>query len=303
MANANKNRQTGRSIQAEGEAIGDPRILAGNLVKIEGVGTRFGGTYTLTSASHHYDSEGTYITQFSINGHDPSTLYSLLPNYDPASAGREYGTVIGLVTNIKDPDNKGKVKVKFPWLSDTIESEWARVVSPMAGASRGIMFLPEVNDEVLVAFEQGDLTRPYILGALWNGKDAPPLGAEVQSNGQIEQRIIKTRVGHQIILVDKAGSESIKIVDKTGKNSIFIDSVKNDIAIEAEGNISLTAKGKITLSAQMDVMIESKTGKATIKGTSGVSVTTPANLELKGSVVQLQGSGPVTVKGNPIALN
>lgn len=303
MANAAANRHSGRSIQAEGEAIGDPRLVAGKSVKIEGVGTRFGGTYTITSASHHYDSEGMYLTRFSINGHDPATLYALLPNYDPAASGREFGVVIGLVTNIKDPDSIGRAKVKFPWLSDTIESEWARLASPMAGASRGFMFLPEVNDEVLVAFEQGDLTRPYILGALWNGKDKPPLGAEVQNAGQVQQRIIKTRVGHQIILMDKAGEESIKIVDKTGKNSIFIDSVKNDIAIEADGNITMTAKGKITLSAQMDVMIESKTGKATLKGTSGVSVQTPASLELKGSTVQMQGSGPVTVKGNPIMLN
>ncbi len=217
--------------------------------------------------------------------------------------GAEYGVVIGLVTNIKDPDGMGRVKVKFPWLSDTIESEWARLASPMAGASRGFMFLPEVNDEVLLAFEQGDLTRPYILGALWNGKDKPPLGADVQSGGQVQQRIIKTRVGHQIILIDKAGEESIKIVDKTGKNSIVIDSVKNDVTIAADGNITMTAKGKITLSAQMDVMLESKTGKATLKGTSGVSVQTTASLELKGSTVQMQGSGPVTVKGNPIMLN
>jgi Rhs element Vgr protein len=303
MAKATANQHSGRSIQAEGEAIGDPRIVAGKLVKIEGVGTRFGGTYTITAASHHYDSEGIYLTRFSINGQDPSTLYALLPNYDPSASGREYGVVIGLVTNIKDPEASGRVKVKFPWLSDTIESEWARVASPMAGPSRGFMFLPEVNDEVLVAFEQGDLIRPYILGALWNGKDKPPLGAEVQSGGKVEQRIIQTRAGHKIILVDKAGSESIKIVDKTGKNSIFIDSVKNDIAIEADGNITMTAKGKLTLSAQMDVMIESKTGKTTLKGTSGVSVQTPASMEIKGSTVQVQGSGPVTVKGNPIMLN
>lgn len=303
LAVASAHLNSGRSIQAEGEALGDPLIVAGRSVKIEGIGSRFGGTYLITAASHHYDAEGTYITRFSINGQDPSTLYALLPNYDPAAMGREFGVVIGLVTNIKDPDGCGRVKLKFPWLSDTIESDWARVATPMAGPSRGFMFIPEINDEVLVAFELGDLTRPYVLGALWNGKDKPPLGAEFQEGGTVQQRIIQTRVGHKIIFIDKAGTESIKIVDKTGKNSIFIDSVKNDIAIEADGNISMTAKGKITLSAQMDVMIESKTGKATLKGTTGVSVQTSASLELKGSVVQLQGSGPVTVKGNPIMLN
>src|SRR5687768_7153196 len=86
---------------------------------------------------------------------------------------RMYGVVIGIITNNKDPDKLGRVKVKFPWLSDTDESFWARTATPMAGNQRGMYFLPEVDDEVLVAFEHGDLRFPYIIGALWNGKDKP----------------------------------------------------------------------------------------------------------------------------------
>src|SRR5689334_2824184 len=89
-------------------------------------------------------------------------------------AARLFGVVVGVVTNIQDDQGLGRVKVKFPWLSDTDESHWARVAVPMAGHQRGFYFLPEVDDEVLVAFEHGSADYPYILGALWNGKDEPP---------------------------------------------------------------------------------------------------------------------------------
>src|SRR5437868_3604561 len=90
-------------------------------------------------------------------------------------AGRISGVVVGVVTNNQgDPDGLGRVKVKFPWLSNEEESFWARVAAPMAGKERGFYFLPEVEDEVLVAFEQGDVRFPYVVGSLWNGKDAPP---------------------------------------------------------------------------------------------------------------------------------
>ena len=86
-----------------------------------------------------------------------------------------HGVVIGLVTNNNDPQNLGRVKVMFPWLSDNLESDWFRVASPMAGAGRGIMFMPEVDDEVLVAFEHGNPQRGIVVGSLWNGKDKTPI--------------------------------------------------------------------------------------------------------------------------------
>ena len=89
-------------------------------------------------------------------------------------AQRMSGVVVGVVTNTQDPAGLGRVKVKFPWLSDSEESFWARVATPMAGKGRGFYFLPEVEDEVLLAFEHGDARFPYVLGALWNGQDKPP---------------------------------------------------------------------------------------------------------------------------------
>lgn len=170
--------------------------------------------------------------------------------------GRFYGVTVGIVTNNKDEEGLGRVKVKFPWLSETDESYWARVLSPMAGKERGIYFLPEVNDEVLVAFAHGDMESPYILGALWNGEDKPP---ETNSDGKNNRRMIKSRSGHQIILDDTQDKEQIIIRDSTEKNQIIIDSKNNTLSIKVEKDITIEAKGKITVkSSDGDIAIEAK---------------------------------------------
>ena len=130
---------------------------------------------------------------------------------------RFYGVTIAMVTNIKDDDGLGRVKVKFPWLTDDDESPWARVMTPMAGDDRGFYFLPEVDDEVLVAFEHGDMAFPYILGSLWNGKDKPP---EKNDDGENNKRFIKSRSGHMIIFDDTEDKEKFIIQDKSGKNRV-----------------------------------------------------------------------------------
>ena len=124
----------------------------------------------------------------------------------------------------------------------------------MAGNDRGIYFLPEVDDEVLVTFEQGNMNVPYILGALWNGKDKPPVKND---DGKNNQRVIKSRSGHQIILDDTDGEEKIVIQDKTGNNQILIDSKDNKMNIKVEKDLTIETKGKITLkSSDDDVAIE-----------------------------------------------
>ena len=133
---------------------------------------------------------------------------------------RVYGVVIGVVTNNDDPDKLGRVKVKFPWLSDDDESFWAPLSVPMAGNGRGTYFLPEVDDKVLVAFEHGDPRFPFVLGSVWSGYDKPP---EENDGGKNDVRVIRSRSGHQIRLDDKDGEERIEIVDKGGKSSIVFD--------------------------------------------------------------------------------
>jgi uncharacterized protein involved in type VI secretion and phage assembly len=208
---------------------------------------------------------------------------SLLPELlFPKQSARALGVAVGLVTNNQDPEGLGRVKVKYPWLGDDDESYWARLVVPMAGNNRGTWFLPEVDDEVLIAFDQGSLDYPYVLGALWNGKDKPP---ESNSDGKNNHRTIKSRSGHIIRMDDTDGSEKLEIIDKSGNNKIVIDSSQNSITIESGGDIKLTAKGKVTLSGN-GVEIQSQ-ADGSFKASSTLDVNANGQLNLKGSMVNI----------------
>lgn len=201
-----------------------------------------------------------------------------------AQHDRFYGVVVGIVTNNKDPDGLHRVKVRFPWLSDDVESNWARVAAPMTGKDRGTYFLPEVDDEVLVAFEHGQVDYPFVVGSLWNGRDSAP---ESNSDGQNNHRTIKSRSGHVLRFNDKGGGETIEIIDKTGNNKIVIDSSRNTITIEAQSDITIkSSTGKLTMQANGIEM----------KSQMGVSVDAATGIDIKANAV-------VTVKGAMIRLN
>ena len=276
LAQAVADRAAGRFVEAEGACGGNPSLIAGASVKIKAVGDRFSGTYFVTSALHIYSAKQAYITQFSISGYHPSTLFSLLTRIEERLTAPP-GLVVGIVTDNQDPQNQGRVKVKYPWLSSEHASDWARVVSPGGGNKRGIEFLPEVNDEVLVGFEMEDILYPYVLGGLWNGKDAPP-EPQASSGGKVQKRVIFSRTGHKIILDDSDGGGGITIEDKNG-NKLVLDSSSNSLQITVQGDTSVKAQGNMTLEAQGQVQI-------------------------KGAGITIDGGGSdVTVKGNPINLN
>lgn len=198
------------------------------------------------------------------------------PHHSRALAG---GAVVGIVTNTTDPDDLARVKVRFPTLSDDDESFWARVAVPMAGDGHGVRFPLAINDEVLVIF--GHLREPYVVGAMWNGKDVPPTDDQDVS-------LIRSRSGHVIRLTDKAGSEMVEIIDHTGKNSVVIDTSDNTITISADMNIELAApNGSITLSAKK----------------IAISATVDAEIKAGNGGVTLRSDGNVTVKGQAINLN
>lgn len=201
----------------------------------------------------------------------------------PDADGRLHGVVVGIVTNNRDPDGMHRVKVRFPWLSKDDESNWARVATPMAGHDRGAYFLPEVDDEVLVAFEHGSVEHPCVIGSLWNGKDKPP---ESNDGGSNDNRGFKSRSGHVIRLGDRSGSESIEIIDKTGNNRIVIASTGNKITIEAQGDIAITSStGKLTMSA-VGVEIKSQTD-IKIQAATTVDVSANAQVSIQGAIVKL----------------
>lgn len=200
----------------------------------------------------------------------------------PAKSMRSLAIAVGLVTNNQDPDGLGRVKVKYPWLGDNDESYWARLVVPMAGNDRGTWFLPEVDDEVLLGFEQGSIDHPYVLGALWNGVDKPP---DSNQDGKNNHRVIKSRSGHILRFDDTDGAEKIEVIDKTGNNRITISSADNSLSLEASGDITLKAQGKVKISGT-GVEITSEAG-CSMKANANVDVNASAQLNLKGSLVNL----------------
>jgi uncharacterized protein involved in type VI secretion and phage assembly len=208
-------------------------------------------------------------------------LRSLLAPHD--ADGRLHGVMVGVVTNNNDPEGLHRVKVRFPWLSPSDDSHWARVATPMAGGKRGCYFLPEVDDEVLVAFEHGNVDHPFVLGALWNGKDE---ATESNDNGSNDNRSLTSRSGHVIRFGDKAGGEKLEIIDKTGNNRIVITSSSNKIAIEAQGDIEITSStGKLKMSA-IGVEIDSKAG-VKIQAQTTVDVSATAQVSVKGALVKI----------------
>jgi uncharacterized protein involved in type VI secretion and phage assembly len=164
--------------------------------------------------------------------------------------GRYWGVVIGVVTNNRDPNGLNRVKVRFPWLSDDDESHWARVASPMAGNNRGFYCLPEVDDEVLVAFEHGVVEYPYVIGSLWNGKDAAP---ESNADGKNNVRTLKSRSGSVIRLDDTKGKEKVEIIGANGGASIVLDLSNNSITIKADGDLTLQGQHVIIKGVKVDI--------------------------------------------------
>jgi phage baseplate assembly protein V len=172
---------------------------------------------------------------------------------------RFYGVAEGIVTDVNDPQKEGRVKVKFPWFDDQMETEWCRVRQFYAGNGYGAFFVPEIGDEVLIAFIQGDMRLPVILGGLYNGQDKPP----THRDDNTDRKMVRTKAGHEITLDDSSGSEKITIVDSQQQNRIEIDTANNSIKLESNGGklilkaneieVSADATLKITAGGQMDI--------------------------------------------------
>ena len=284
---------TSGNLQAEGVASGNPALTAGCKVKLTALGSKFSGEYFVSHTRHLYDAEDGYLTEFTISGRSPDTFTDLLTGgagTNPGANGNNgpAGVVVGLVTNNQDPQGLGRVKVKFPWLADNQESTWARVAMPMAGKERGFFCLPEVEDEVLVMFEQGDVNHPYVIGSLWNGSDKPPIESSQAVNGQglVVKRVFKTRAGHTVIFDDSDDSPGIQIIDKTGNNKIIIDSKDNKLTVELDGDVKLTTKGKLDIEAQQDINLKAN-GSMSLKATSGMEIEASGSVKVKGATIEL----------------
>lgn len=304
-------------VDMELACIGDVRLKAGVKITVANVGARFSGAYLVTTVRHVLSDAG-YICYVTASGWDARTFAELVG----ADAGRRRmeGVAVAVVTandeSAANDGQQGRVKVKFPHYSNEDESWWVRLASPMAGASRGLYILPEVNDEVLVAFEEGDPNRPVVIGTLWNGRDAPPLASNTAVlNGKVEKRILKTRAGNLIEFNDEAGSEQVTIADKAGnkvvlfakggEEKITITAIKDMEINVANGllsisakNYSLTASEKITQKSSQGSTYEA-TQDLVLKSSANLKATATQNMELSATAsFKISGTGGVEVASN-----
>ncbi len=197
------------------------------------------------------------------------------------SGGYIKGVAIALVTQNKDEDGLCRVKVRYPWHENQHESYWARLAMPMAGKERGMVFIPEVGDEVVVAFEREDLRFPFILGALHNGQDKPPLA---NNDGKNDKRILKSRKKHYL-LFDDGAKGIVELRHEMGRKIVLDD---NGFVVQDEkGNIVKvdSNSGAMTIEAKGRLSIKAAT--ISIEATGTLEVKANATLTIRGSLVNI----------------
>jgi phage baseplate assembly protein V len=190
---------------------------------------------------------------------------------------RENAIVVGVVTDLSDPERLGRVRVRYVNYADQL-SNWARIATPMAGKDRGFRFAPEIGDEVLVVHEQGDKRRPYVVGGVWSSPDPPPDDdGDPKANNW---RFIVSRSGHLVKLDDTSGAEKIEVADQSGKLHVVLDS--------AGGKIEVTADS----------------GDIDVKASAGTVTIDAMNVNVKASTaMNLESNGPLTIKGSVVNIN
>lgn len=259
-------------IAAEGVCDGNPHIRAGSALQVKGLGTKFSGTYRVAAATHVLRGGSIYETHFA---NSPShTLLGVVGSAGAASVG-SFGSqlVLGVVTNNADPDDMARVRVRYPALGPDAEGAWARVATASAGNARGALMLPVVGEEVLIGFEHGDTTRPYVLGSLFNGVDKP--GDD--------------------LLQGKDGSFAVQSDHKVHLAS------KDAMTLKSGGALTIEVQGDVSITGQQSVDVKAQ--KLSVKADTEIAIEANTTLTLKcgPSQVQLSSAG-VTVSGPMINL-
>jgi uncharacterized protein involved in type VI secretion and phage assembly len=287
MAQASLDQLANAYLAAEGTCDGNPKIKAGILIKITGVGRNYSGTYRVAKSVHVIRGGGGYETQFSNSPGEHSLLGQSAASGNGAVSVNSI--VLGVVTNNKDPDKQGRVRVKLPALSD-VESWWAPVGFPSAGKDRGVTMMPMPNDQVIVAFENGDPSHPYVIGTLFSGKDLP--GSELT----LDDGSFALRSDHKANVHTK---EDITIQVDKGKLEIKVDNGDLTETVKGQGGgYTGDFAGAYKLKSTQAMTIES-TQTVTIKAPS-ITVEASASLALKGAMIDIKASGIVTIAGSMI---
>jgi phage protein D/phage baseplate assembly protein gpV len=278
IANAALRRRADAFVEAEGQCSGNPGVRAGKQVQISQVGSKFSGTYYVSAVQHSYRGKKGYMTSFEIAGRSPRGLLDLV--HPPAK--RDWGAhlVVGLVTNTDDANSGaggiGRVKVKFPSLADQngpIEGAWARIATVSAGGSRGLMMMPHVGDEVVVAFENGDPRRPIVLGAVFSNSDKPTKEMIEQNSSS------KERGTFAVVTTEKAHLQS--------KDDFTIKSDKK-LILQVQTDVEEKVSGKQT---------SETTGEMKTKTNASYTLEAGSSLKIKAANIEIEASGSIKLKG------
>jgi uncharacterized protein involved in type VI secretion and phage assembly len=308
-----RGRSMGAMVRCTGQSI-VPAVEVGKTLEISGMQAQ-DGQYWVKGVRHIFDGSGKYHNVFVCTPLDiayperkqaekdlaveekPITAVTSSETVSEVKAGRISGLQLARVVNLDDPEQLGRIKVSYPWL-DSEETPWVRVAVPHAGKDRGWYSLPEIDDEVLVGFENGDSDYPVVLGSLYNSDNAPMAEAYSPENNV---KMFMTRSGNKIVLNDEDGSEQIVISQKDGKNQIVLDISGPSISITTEGDISVSGKN---LNVEADEGITMKAGADIKLEGANIEVKASGNIKSEASGNNdIQGGAQVNVKGGMINLN
>ena len=192
-----------------------------------------------------------------------------------------FGLHAGNVVDNEDPEGRGRVKLNFAWISEDFVTDWTTVAQIYAGNGYGAYWIPEVDDQVVVAFLRGELRQPIVIGSLYSQQATP----HAARGSGADPKYFRTAGGHMLLMEDGSGRK-IELIDATGNNSVLIDSDANSITVKAQTDVNVEAGANVS-----------------VKGSANVTVEATGNLSLKGAAITIEASGAVTVSGATINLN
>jgi uncharacterized protein involved in type VI secretion and phage assembly len=301
IAEARLNELSGAFVSAEGTAIRRPDIKAGQFVQLNDLGTRMSGKYMVTNATHLFNYEG-LSTTFKVSGTRTGLLAEQMTQQEPVK--RWPGVVTAVVTNTTDDlEDWGRVKVKYSWMTEDAESFWARLAAPGAGPTAGFIAIPEVGDEVIVAFEHGDINHPVVLGGLWNGNNAIPAATAGAAAG--EKPLVRSWQsinGHYMAMHDDADK---KIETMTIDGHLFVmDDTNKKIEITTSGGHTAliddqNKKIEIKSSGGHTITLDDNGRKVIVKSSGDVEIKSGTNMKIQsGANLELSATGNVDIKAN-----